>query len=54
MLGENNFFTCDKKYHHYCGDSVGREDVAFLKNVQLRFQNLGGAKSGLSFLFCYS
>lgn len=32
----------------------GREDVNFLKNIQLQFENLGEAKSDLSFLFCYS
>lgn len=32
----------------------GREDVNFLKNIQLQFENLGEVKSDLSFLFCYS
>lgn len=32
----------------------GREDVNFLKNIQLQFENLGEAKSDLSFFFCYS
>lgn len=30
------------------------EYVNFLKNLQLQFENLGGAKSDLSFLFYYS
>lgn len=32
----------------------GREYVNFLKNLQLQFENLGGAKSDLSLLFYYS